>query len=100
IGLGGRALPSSPVDPMADELGSMLARERLTLSVAESCTGGLLGALITDRPGSSAYFLGGVVAYADEVKRYELNVAAALLTRHGAVSRDAPVALAAGARPQ
>ena len=98
IGLGGRALPSSPVDPMADELGSMLARERLTLSVAESCTGGLLGALITDRPGSSAYFLGGVIAYADEVKRDELNVAAALLTRNGAVSREVALAMAEGAR--
>lgn len=98
IGLGGRALPSSPVDPMADELGSILARERLTLSVAESCTGGLLGALITDRPGSSAYFLGGVIAYADEVKRDELNVPAALLTRHGAVSREVALAMAEGAR--
>ncbi|TMF46979.1 MAG: CinA family protein [Chloroflexi bacterium] len=83
---------------MADELGSMLARERLTLSVAESCTGGLLGALITDRPGSSAYFLGGVIAYADEVKRDELNVPAALLTRHGAVSREVALAMAEGAR--
>ena len=98
IGLGGRAWSSSPVDPMADELGSMLARERLTLSVAESCTGGLLGALITDRPGSSAYFLGGVIAYADEVKRDELNVPAALLTRHGAVSREVALAMAEGAR--
>src|SRR5207245_8878189 len=98
IGLGGRALPSSPVDPMADELGSILARERLTLSVAESCTGGLLGALITDRPGSSAYFLGGVIAYADEVKRDELNVAAAVLTRNGAVRRDVAQALPEGAR--
>jgi len=98
IGLGGRATSSSPVDPMADELGSMLTRERLTLSVAESCTGGLLGALITDRPGSSAYFLGGVIAYADEVKRDELNVAAALLTRHGAVSREVALAMAEGAK--
>jgi PncC family amidohydrolase len=76
----------------------MLIRERLTLSVAESCTGGLLGALITDRPGSSAYFLGGVIAYADEVKRDELNVPATLLTRHGAVSREVALAMADGAR--
>jgi PncC family amidohydrolase len=98
IGLGGRASGSSPVDPIADELGTMLIREHLTLSVAESCTGGLLGALITDRPGSSAYFLGGVIAYADEVKRDELNVPAALLTRHGAVSREVAIAMADGAR--
>ncbi len=98
IGLGGRPSGSSPVDPMADELGTTLIREQLTLSVAESCTGGLLGALITDRPGSSAYFLGGVIAYADEVKRDELNVPAALLTRHGAVSREVALAMAEGAR--
>jgi len=98
IGLGGRASTSSPVDPMADELGAVLTRERLTLSVAESCTGGLLGALITDRPGSSAYFLGGVIAYEDQVKRDELDVPAALLTRHGAVSREVALAMAEGAR--
>jgi len=74
IGLGARASGPPPVDPLADELGTTLSRDHMTLSVAESCTGGLLGALITDRPGSSAYFLGGVIAYADEVKRDELNV--------------------------
>ncbi len=98
IGLGGRSSGSSPVDPMADELGAILTRERLTLSVAESCTGGLLGTLITDRPGSSTYFLGGVIAYADQVKRDELGVAAALITRHGAVSREVALAMAEGAR--
>ncbi len=98
IGLGGRASTSSPVDPMADELGAVVTRERLTLSVAESCTGGLLGALITGRPGSSAYFLGGVIAYEDQVKRDELDVPAALLTRHGAVSREVALAMAEGAR--
>jgi len=98
IGLGGRPSGSSPVDALADELGTTLIREHLTLSVAESCTGGLLGAMITDRPGSSAYFLGGVIAYADEVKRDELNVPAALLTRNGAVSREVALAMADGAR--
>src|SRR5260370_996919 len=98
IGLGGRASGSSPVDPMADELGTMLIREQLTLSVAESCTGGLLGALITDRPGSSAYFLGGVIAYAHEVKPDELNVPAALLTRTWAVSLAVAIGMADGAR--
>jgi len=58
----------------------------------------MLGALITDRPGSSAYFLGGVIAYADEAKRDELGVPAALLTRYGAVSREVAVAMAEGAR--
>ncbi|TME58820.1 MAG: CinA family protein [Chloroflexi bacterium] len=76
----------------------MLAGERLTVSVAESCTGGLLGSLITDRPGSSAYFIGGLIAYADQVKRDELGVPASLLTRHGAVSREVAVAMAQGAK--
>lgn len=97
IGLG-KAGSQSAVDPLAAELGDLLVREHLTLSVAESCTGGLLGALITDRPGSSAYFLGGVIAYSNEVKRDELGVAAALLTRYGAVSSEVALAMAEGAR--
>src|SRR4029077_3426073 len=88
----------SPVNPLARELGDLLIKGRLTLSVAESCTAGLLGALITDQPGSSAYFIGGVIAYADEVKRDELAVPAALLARHGAVSREVALAMAEGAR--
>jgi CDP-diacylglycerol--glycerol-3-phosphate 3-phosphatidyltransferase len=99
IGLGAGASRSQPhVDPLADELGATLAREGLTVSVAESATGGMLGALITDRPGSSAYFLGGVIAYADEAKRDELGVPAALLTRYGAVSREVALSMAEGAR--
>ncbi len=97
IGLGEPA-SASPVDRSAKELGALLTGERLTVSVAESCTGGLLGSLITDVPGSSRYFLGGVIAYADEVKRDELGVPAALLTRHGAVSREVAMAMADGAR--
>jgi nicotinamide-nucleotide amidase len=86
------------IDPLAKELGNLLTKSRLTLSVAESCTGGLLGSLITDQPGSSAYFLGGVIAYADEVKREQLGVPADLLARHGAVSREAAIAMAEGVR--
>ena len=88
----------SSVDPLAIELGSLLAKSRLTLSVAESCTGGLLGSLITDQPGSSAYFTGGVIAYADEVKRAQLGVPAELLAQHGAVSREVAIAMAEGVR--
>jgi PncC family amidohydrolase len=99
IGLGeGERGGASPVDPSASELGVLLGREGLTVAVAESCTAGLLGALITDRPGSSTYFLGGVIAYSDEVKRDELSVPAALLSRHGAVSREVALAMASGAR--
>ncbi len=98
IGLGEGASSQPGVDALADELGALLAREGLTVSVAESCTGGLLGTLITDRPGSSAYFMGGVIAYSDELKRDELSVPAALLTRHGAVSREVALAMAQGAK--
>jgi nicotinamide-nucleotide amidase len=99
IGFGkGQSGSQSLVDPAARELGDLLVREGLTVAVAESCTGGLLGELITERPGSSAYFLGGVIAYANEVKREELGVPAALLTRYGAVSREVALAMADGAR--
>ena len=95
---GGAPGSESPVDPLARELGSLLTKSRLTVSVAESCTGGLLGSLITDQPGSSAYFLGGVIAYADEIKRAQLGVPADLLARHGAVSREVAIAMADGIR--
>jgi CDP-diacylglycerol--glycerol-3-phosphate 3-phosphatidyltransferase len=95
---GGAPGAESPVDPMARELGALLRDGSLTLSVAESCTGGLLGALITDQPGSSAYFLGGVIAYSDQAKRDQLGVSAAVLTRNGAVSAQAAEAMASGAR--
>ena len=95
---GGAPGSESPVDPLARELGALLREARFTVSVAESCTGGMLGALITDQPGSSAYFVGGVIAYADEVKRAQLGVPAALVTRHGAVSREVALAMAEGVR--
>jgi nicotinamide-nucleotide amidase len=95
---GGAPGAESPVDPLARELGEVLVERGLTLSVAESCTGGLLAALVTDQPGSSAYFMGGVVAYADEVKRDQLGVPAALLTRYGAVSKEVALAMAEGVR--
>jgi CDP-diacylglycerol--glycerol-3-phosphate 3-phosphatidyltransferase len=85
-------------DAPGGELGELLRNGGLTVSVAESCTGGLLGKLITDEPGSSAYFIGGVIAYSDEVKRDELGVPAALLKRAGAVSSEVAKAMAEGAR--
>ena len=86
--------PGSP----ARELGELLSKSRLTVAVAESCTGGLLGSLITDQPGSSAYFLGGVIAYSDQMKRDQLGVPAPLLKRVGAVSGEVGEAMASGAR--
>jgi nicotinamide-nucleotide amidase len=74
-------------------------RERgLTLAVAESCSGGLLGARLTERPGSSDYFLGGVISYANEVKLGLLDVPAGMLARYGAVSEQVAGAMAEGAR--
>jgi nicotinamide-nucleotide amidase len=80
------------------ELGQLLRKGGLTISVAESCTGGMVGGLITDQPGSSAYFLGGVIAYSDQVKRDHLGVSSALLERVGAVSSEVAKAMAEGAR--
>ncbi len=72
----------------------LMIRQGKTLSVAESCTAGLLGARLTEHAGSSAYFRGGVQVYADEVKRDVLGVSAEVLATDGAVSRGAAIAMA------
>jgi nicotinamide-nucleotide amidase len=73
-------------------------RRGLRLATAESCTGGLVAARLTDVPGASAVFVGGIVAYADEVKAHELGVPELVLERHGAVSAETAAAMAAGVR--
>jgi PncC family amidohydrolase len=70
----------------------------LTVATAESCTGGLVGHAITGVSGSSGYFLGAIVAYADEVKIGLLRVPVGVLSAHGAVSAQVAVAMASGAR--
>jgi nicotinamide-nucleotide amidase len=80
-----------------DQVAKLLLDGGLTIGVAESCTGGLLAARLTERPGSSAYVTGGVVAYSNDVKTALANVDAALIERHGAVSTEVAEALAAGA---
>ncbi len=74
----------------------LLERRGWRLAVAESCTGGLLGHWITSVPGSSAYFLGGVLAYANEIKLRLLDVAPASVERWGAVSAQVALEMAVG----
>jgi nicotinamide-nucleotide amidase len=69
-----------------------------SIAVAESCTGGLVGAAITSVPGSSTVFFGGVTAYSDDVKTAMLGVPSTLIARHGAVSEEVADAMAAGVR--
>jgi nicotinamide-nucleotide amidase len=70
----------------------------MRLATAESCTGGLIGALLTDVPGASASYVGGIISYTDAVKMTTLGVPAEVLAHHGAVSAQVAVAMAEGAR--
>ena len=81
---------------LAQALGTALADRGLTLAVAESCTGGLIAKRITDIPGSSRYFLGGIIAYDNEVKIRELGIGREGLEREGAVSRMVAEGMASG----
>ncbi len=83
-------------DTLALVVGKLLQKNNLQLSVAESCTGGLIGSMITGVPGSSNWFAGGVIAYSNHLKEVLLNIDHDLLAGHGAVS--GPVARAMAAR--
>lgn len=93
-----RAAAANHADTAARRLLDRLDRDGLTLAVAESCTGGLLGGRITAIPGASKSFLGGIVAYANDVKVRELGVDAALLEGVGAVSAAVATEMAKGVR--
>ena len=80
------------------QIGQLLMERGLKLVLAESCTGGLVGSRITDVPGSSEYFLGGVVAYAYEAKVDLLGVSWDTLNTKGAVSRETVLEMARGVR--
>jgi nicotinamide-nucleotide amidase len=85
--------------PTVDDLvADAFASRGLTVATAESCTGGLLAARLTERPGSSAWVLGGITAYANSAKEQLLDVPAELLAAHGAVSPEVAAALAEGVR--
>ncbi len=83
---------------MNDQIALALARRRWTLGAAESCTGGLIADELTNRPNSSAYFAGSIVAYDNRIKRALLGVSAETLERHGAVSEACALEMAEGAR--
>jgi nicotinamide-nucleotide amidase len=79
-------------------VGRVLREKRLTLALAESCTGGLVGHRVTNVPGSSTYFLGGAEVYANSAKEAVLGVSHDILVQHGAVSEEAAREMAVGAR--
>jgi PncC family amidohydrolase len=79
-------------------VGQMLLAQHLTLATAESCTGGLIGQRLTNVPGSSVYFPGGIIAYSNEVKEKLLHVSHITLETHGAVSSETACEMARGAR--
>ncbi len=87
-------------DTLASVVGVLLRDRGQTLAVAESCTGGGLGAMLTQRPGSSAYFLGGLVSYANAVKMNLLGVSRELLLQLGAVSEPVAKQMALGVQQQ
>ena len=93
-----RSLFSRDERPIEEHVLALVRAGGLTLATAESCTGGMVAARLTGIPGASDVFLGGVVAYANEVKEAELGVPRALLEEHGAVSAEVAAAMAQGAR--
>ncbi len=89
--------PNRPA-PLEVTVGQWLLQHHLTLSTAESCTGGLIGHRLTNVPGSSDYFPGGIIAYANDIKEHVLGVSQQTLETHGAVSAETALEMARGAR--
>jgi len=85
-------------ETLATAVGRLLSERRQTLATAESCTGGLVGHMLTEIPGSSAYYLGGLIVYSNEAKSKFCDVPLSLLEQFGAVSPQVAQALAQGVR--
>lgn len=94
----GVAVFSTNGEPMEEVVGRMLRERGETLATAESCTGGLVGERITEVPGSSDYFIEGLITYSNEAKTRLLGVPADLIAENGAVSAEVAEAMARGAR--
>jgi len=94
----GSAVFTTNGESMEEVVGKLLIERQTTLSVAESCTGGLIGSRLTDVPGSSGYFMEGVVAYSNEAKIRTLNVPRETIETYGAVSAETASAMAIGMR--
>jgi PncC family amidohydrolase len=86
------------VNTLEEVVGRLLTEQGLTVAVAESCTGGLIAHRLTNVSGSSAYFMGGVVAYSNEVKEQVLGVSGKTLAEYGAISEETVQEMAHGAR--
>ncbi len=82
---------------LEEKIGNLLKAKHLTVSTAESCTGGSIAALLTSVPGSSEYVNGGIVAYSNEVKMNLLGVSSETLATHGAVSQETVIEMVKGA---
>jgi PncC family amidohydrolase len=96
--LGAGIIVAMSDDLLEIRLGVLLRQRGLRLAVAESCTGGLIGHRITNVSGSSTYFVGGVISYANEAKESLLGVRRETLAVHGAVSQETVVEMARGVR--
>ena len=94
----GEYLYSETDDTLQECVGRLLKSGKKTLSTAESCTGGLIASMITSVAGSSEYFLGSVVSYANSVKTGTLGVSEEIIEKHGAVSSECAAAMAEGVR--
>lgn len=90
--------PLAPLADLAARLGARCAALDVHIATVESCTGGLVGHLITEVPGSSAWFVGGFVTYSDALKCELVGVPPAVLAAHGAVSAQVAMAMATGGR--
>jgi len=84
-------------NPLELQVGTALRRKKSTVALAESCTGGLVGHLLTQVPGSSDYLMGGVIAYSDKAKEEILGVREQTLKQFGAVSAETAIEMAQGA---